>query len=184
MYKDVLNKGFLIRICYIKPMIIICPSCQKKFDLDENLISNKGRLLKCGSCGETWFFKRENNIEIENTEIEIENTEIEKDFENHSNEISKSLKPNKKKVFDYKQSISNLPNIKGSELVKYKKKNIFTIGKFFSYLIVFIITFIAIVIVLDTFKSPLSVFFPNLEFVLYNLFETLRDLILFAKDLN
>ena len=176
MYKDVLNKGFLIRICYIKPMIIICPSCQKKFELDENLISNKGRLLKCGSCGETWFFKRKNTIEVENTKIE-------KDIENRSNEISKGLKPNKK-IFKNKPSISDLPNIKGSELVKYKKKNIFTIGKFFSYLIVFIITFIAIVIVLDTFKSPLSVFFPNLEFVLYNLFETLRDLILFAKDLN
>ena len=39
-------------------------------------------------------------------------------------------------------------------------------------------------IVLDTFKNPLSVFFPNLELILYNLFETLRDLILFAKDLR
>ena len=61
---------------------------------------------------------------------------------------------------------------------------IFTFGKFLSYIIVSIITFIAIIIVLDTFKDPLSNIFPNLELVLYNLFETLRDLILFAKDLN
>ena len=73
---------------------------------------------------------------------------------------------------------------KGSELVKYQPKFNFTFGKFLSYIIVSIITFIAIIIVLDTFKDPLSNIFPNLELVLYNLFETLRDLILFAKDLN
>ena len=69
------------------------------------------------------------------------------------------------------------------ELVKYKQKS-FSLGKLFSYLIVLIITFVAIIIVLDTFKDPLSSIFPNLELILYNLFETLRDLILFAKDLN
>ena len=31
--------------------------------------------------------------------------------------------------------------------------------------------------------TKLSAFFPNLELILYNLFETLRDLALFAKDL-
>ena len=41
MYKDELNKGFLIRICYIKLMIIICPSCKKKFEISENLIPKK-----------------------------------------------------------------------------------------------------------------------------------------------
>ncbi len=64
------------------------------------------------------------------------------------------------------------------------KKSFFSFGKFLSYIIVFIITFIAVVIVLDTFKDLLSNIFPDLELVLYNLFETLRDLILFAKDLN
>ena len=78
----------------------------------------------------------------------------------------------------------NAPIKSGSELVKYKPKYDFTFGKFLSYIIVSIITFIAIIIVLDTFKDPLSNIFPNLELVLYNLFETLRDLILFAKDLN
>ena len=50
--------------------------------------------------------------------------------------------------------------------------------------IVLIISFVAVIIILDTFKSSLSNYFPNLELILYNLFETLRDLILFAKDLN
>ena len=148
-------------------MIIICPCGEKKFDVDENLIPDKGRLLKCGSCDQTWFFNK--NV-IKQTEPLID-------------------KPAKQKKILYKdeninESVSKTSIKPGSELVKYKPKYNFTFGKFLSYIIVSIVTFIAIIIVLDTFKSPLSNIFPNLELVLYNLFETLRDVILFAKDLN
>ena len=148
-------------------MIIACPCGEKKFEVDENLIPDKGRLLKCGSCNQTWFFNK--NVS-EQPEPLID-------------------KPAKQKKILYKdenidKSVSKAPIKPGSELVKYKPKYNFTFGKFLSYIIVSIITFVAIIIVLDTFKSPLSSIFPNLELVLYNLFETLRDLILFAKDLN
>ena len=39
-------------------MIINCPYCEKKFEVDENLIPHNGRLLKCGSCDQTWFFNK------------------------------------------------------------------------------------------------------------------------------
>ena len=148
-------------------MIIICPCGEKKFEVDENLIPDKGRLLKCGSCDQTWFFNK--NVS-EQTEPLID-------------------KPAKQKKILYKdeninKSVPKTPIKPGSELVKYKPKYNFTFGKFLSYIVVSIITFVAIIIVLDTFKDPLSNIFPNLELVLYNLFETLRDLILFAKDLN
>ena len=148
-------------------MIIICPCGEKKFEVDENLIPDKGRLLKCGSCDQTWFFNKNAN---EQTEPLID-------------------KPAKQKKILYKdeninKSVSKAPIKPGSELVKYKPKYNFTFGKFLSYIIVSIITFVAFIVVLDTFKSPLSNIFPNLELVLYNLFETLRDLILFAKDLS
>ena len=148
-------------------MIIACPYCEKKFEVDENLIPDKGRLLKCGSCDKTWFFNKNNNVQ---TDLLIE-------------------KPTKQKKILYEdqkieKTTSNVPIKPGSELIKYKPKYNFTFGKFLSYIIVSIITFVAIIIVLDTFKSPLNSIFPNLELVLYNLFETLRDLILFAKDLN
>ena len=39
-------------------MIIVCPSCGKNFDVDQSLIPDKGRLLKCGSCDQTWFFNK------------------------------------------------------------------------------------------------------------------------------
>ena len=150
-------------------MIIVCPSCGKNFNVDEDLIPDKGRLLKCGSCNQTWFFNKNENIEIKPS--------IKKVFvEEKSNIKQKKIR---KPVSNFSTNIK-----KGSELVKYKPKYNFTFGKFLSYIIVSIITFIAIIIVLDTFKDPLSNIFPNLELVLYNLFETLRDLILFAKDLN
>ena len=150
-------------------MIINCPCGEKKFNVDENLIPDKGRLLKCGSCDQTWFFNK--NVG-EKTEPLID-------------------KPTKQKKILYEdQNIDKLgskattPIRSGSELVKYKPNHNFTFGKFLSYIIVSIITFVAIIIVLDTFKDPLSNIFPNLELILYNLFETLRDLVLFAKDLN
>ena len=150
-------------------MIIVCPSCGKNFDVDENLIPDKGRLLKCGSCNQTWFFNKNKSVEIKSLIDEI----VTKEKPNIKEKITRKLKSN------FSTNIQ-----KGSELVKYQPKYNFTFGKFLSYIIVSIITFVAIVIVLDTFKDPLSNIFPNLELVLYNLFETLRDLILFAKDLN
>ena len=150
-------------------MIIVCPSCRKKFDVDEKLIPDKGRLLKCGSCNQTWFFNKNENVEIKLS----------------TNEVFAEEKPNIKEKKIRKPASNFSTNIKrGSELVKYQPKYNFTFGNFLSYIIVSIITFIAIIIVLDTFKNPLSNIFPNLELVLYNLFETLRDLILFAKDLK
>jgi predicted Zn finger-like uncharacterized protein len=148
-------------------MIIVCPCGEKNFHVDENLIPDKGRLLKCGSCDQTWFFNK--NISEQKKPL-----------------IDRSIK--QKKILYEDENIakskSNLPIKPGSELVKYKPKYDFTFGRFLSYIVVSIITFVAIIIVLDTFKDPLSDIFPNLELVLYNLFETLRDLILFAKDLN
>ena len=37
-------------------MIINCPCGEKKFEVDSNLIPEKGRMLKCGSCDQTWFY--------------------------------------------------------------------------------------------------------------------------------
>ena len=82
-----------------------------------------------------------------------------------------------------KQKIDKL-DINEKALIKYQKKNQFKLSKFLSYILVLIITFIGLIIILDTFKNPLSIFFPNLELLLFNLFETLKDIFLFIKDLK
>ena len=156
-------------------MIIVCPSCRKKFDLDENLIPHKGRLLKCGSCNQTWFYNKNIEFSIKSLteKYDLKTETKKKDLEN--------IDINNNKI---NQSDKNFLDNKRTQLIKYNSNSNFTIGKFLSYIIVSLITFVALIIILDTFKSPLSVFFPNLELILFNLFETLRDLTLFAKDLR
>ena len=76
-------------------MIIACPYCEKKFEVDENLIPDKGRLLKCGSCDQTWFFNK--NVS-ELTEPLIDKPATQKKIlykdENIDNSVSKApIKP-------------------------------------------------------------------------------------------
>ena len=79
-------------------MIIICPCCEKKFEVDSNLIPEKGRMLKCGSCDETWFFNpslqksSQDSKDIKTdkkSEIVENNDEITSDDEQTKNEIKK-----------------------------------------------------------------------------------------------
>ncbi len=155
-------------------MIITCPSCKKKFNVDINLIPDKGRLLKCGTCNETWFFKKSDQKTLSTEDIIIN--------ENFEKQMQTDISSPKYDRINNKAS--NIQKSKRSDLIKYRSKSKFTNSKFLSYIIVFLVSFIGFIIILDTFKNPLSMFFPNLELLLYNLFETIRDLVLFAKDLK
>tara|TARA_B100001093_G_C26830341_1_gene1015833 strand:- start:2202 stop:2675 length:474 start_codon:yes stop_codon:yes gene_type:complete len=157
-------------------MIITCPNCEKKFEVDSNIIPEKGRLVKCGTCDQTWFFNKNSQVNIDNKNIDLSIKNVTKKTS------SKSV--NKKEKTSDKDTPIISKNNKGSELIKYQTKSNFTFGKILNYLIVTIVSFVALIIILDTFKGPLNVFFPNLELILYNLFETLKDLLLFIKDLN
>ena len=160
-------------------MIITCPNCNKQFKIDNSLIPDEGRDLQCGSCNHVWFHK----IEEENNELLKLNEEI----------ISRNIETKEEKTDKKKQSqkkikteINNEQKIKISEKQKNSTKSINAENKgskFFSYLIVFIISFVALIILLDTLKTPLINMFPRLEIILFNLFETLQDLKLFIIDL-
>ena len=157
-------------------MIITCPNCKKQFKINNSLMPDEGRDLQCGSCNHVWFY----NIEKENDEILKLNEEIiSKDIENKDDTKEEKKQPLEKT----KTEINNEKKVKISE----KQKNIDTTkkkgNKFFSYLIVFIISFIGLIILLDTLKSPLINVFPGLEIILFNLFETLQDIKLFIIDL-
>ena len=60
-----------------------------------------------------------------------------------------------------------------------KKKN----PKIIKNSLVFIISIIALIILLDTFKYQLNNYIPGLDSILNNLYESLKDLSLFFKDL-
>jgi len=153
-------------------MIITCPNCNKQFRIDNSLIPNEGRDLQCGSCNHIWFYK----IEQENDEVLKLNNEIES--KNIEVKVEKKEEKINTKVDNEKENI--LEKQKNNTLSKNSKNNGI---KFFSYLIVFIISFVALIILLDTLKTPLINVFPGLEIILFNLFETLQDIKLFIIDL-
>ena len=138
-------------------MIISCENCNKNFEVDSALIPDNGRLLQCSACDHKWFYKisKFSDLELSNDQT--------------TEEISENL-PNEYKEPEV-QKKNNQKNFGGFLL------------KIFGYFIVFIISLIALIIILDTFKSPLRSIFPSLELFLFNLIETLKDIKFFIKDL-
>ena len=53
-------KVFLLK-SDIKTMIIQCINCNKKFEVNSDLIPSEGRNIQCGSCNHLWFFKKKTN---------------------------------------------------------------------------------------------------------------------------
>ena len=161
-------------------MIITCPNCSKQFKIDISLIPDEGRDVQCGSCNNIWFYQiiNENSSTLKLNEV-INNTNPDIDLVKKNDE--KYLKP-KLPSLENKDDLNNeiLKNKKKQIINKEIKKNEI---KFFSYLIVLFISIIAVIILLDTLKTPLIGIFPSLEILLFNLYETLQDIKLFIIDL-
>ena len=164
-------------------MIISCPNCNKQFKINSSLIPDNGRDLKCGSCDHVWFYKIEDkNLEPLSLKEDIINNEdkpeiVDKKIE-QTIEVKKSLSHSKIDTKDKK----DLDKIADKQIPsKNKTKN--TSSKFFSYIFVFIISFVALIILIDTLKTPLINIFPGLENILFSLFEMLKDIKLFIIDL-
>ena len=132
-------------------MIITCENCNKKFEINDDLIPKRGRLLQCGSCDHQWFFKKVIKDKISSLEPSI-------DLSNAQEiQIKKTKQTN--------------PIIKAKQLNYYK------------IFIVFIISMVALIVLIDIFKHQINLLFPNTVTILNNLHESLRDIILFIKDL-
>ena len=164
-------------------MIINCPNCNKRFKINTSLIPVEGRDLKCGSCDHVWFYKIEDkNLEPLSLKEDIINNEDKPEIDDkkieRTNEVKKSSSHSKIHTKDKK----DLDKIADKQIPsKNKTKN--TSSKFFSYIFVFIISFVALIILIDTLKTPLINIFPGLESILFSLFEMLKDIKLFIIDL-
>ena len=147
-------------------MVIDCPNCNKKFNIDQSLIPLNGRLLQCGSCNHKWFFKI--NVIEKNNEDEIK---IKTKKNLHINTDTAIKSSHKKNNFKTEKIISK--NVKD-----YKKIN------YLNILLVIILSITAFILVLDTFKNQLTTIFPNIEFLLNNLYQSIQDIKLFILDLT
>ncbi len=141
-------------------MQIKCPNCNKSFNVNDDMIPSKGRLLQCGSCNNKWFFKK-NDIKTFNLEDQINTQTHEK--------------------------LSKDKNLEKKENIPIEKKENHDVNKiktnYFNLFLVAIISLISLVILLDTFKPLISNFFPEINIILINLYETIKDITLFFKDL-
>ena len=164
-------------------MIITCPNCNKKFKIDNSLIPDEGRDLQCGSCNHVWLYKiKEENSKILELKEEIDINDIKTKVDKNNEEIVENKNP-LTKIETELNNQKKEKNIEKQKETKISKNTENTGNKFFSYLIVFIISFVALIILLDTLKNPLIDVFPGLEIILFNLFETLQDIKLFIIDL-
>ena len=143
-------------------MIISCEACNKKFEINSNLIPSEGRMLQCGSCNNQWFYKKklkkEKKLILKKPKVKIEKNVPE----------------------DTEELITQAENVLIKKTYKQTSKSKINI---LSFLIVFLITLICIIIIADTFKDTINMFIPGFDSILNNLYEILKDIFLFIKDL-
>jgi predicted Zn finger-like uncharacterized protein len=170
-------------------MIISCNNCNKKFDIDSNLIPDKGRLLQCASCNHKWFFRNEvleNSVSPIDKDISIDKVNIFDQNSSSTNEEESVLEAPKDEVEvdleeETKENIEININESTQVNTKPKKQKNFKILNIF---FVVIISFVAFIIIVDTFKHPIGQVVPNIEIILYNLYESIKDISLFIRDLT
>ena len=156
-------------------MIISCENCNKRFEVSDNLIPDQGRLLQCSSCDHKWFFKK--------TEKLIKKKEPKKIIKKDDNKIlsetfvEKTIEKKEIKSTTLNEETLSEIDDEQPQVKKDKKTN------YLKIFIVIIITFVAIIIIIETFKHQISLIYPDIETLLSNLYESLKDINLFLRDL-
>ena len=154
-------------------MIIQCENCNKRFEIQDNLIPDEGRLLECGSCAHQWQYTPITKLELTD-DVQIKDKPTKQLI---AKKKTKKISKIKKKV--YKNSADGKiyqTNENGTK----KEKNI----SFINFILVGIISFVAIVILVDTFKNQIAYVVPNINLYISGLHEILRDIFLFIADLS
>ena len=154
-------------------MIIDCPCGKKKFNVKDELIPAKGRLLQCGDCDREWFFSKDTNNIEENNAVKFDEEIAQESFgiidDKYDDEVFEE---------DKKEEPTN--ELERPEKIKKQKTKQFS---FFKLLLVFIISFIAFVLIIDTFIVQISEYFPFAEKYLDNLYQSIIDISLFFQNL-
>ena len=140
-------------------MIVGCANCIKKFNIDEKLIPENGRLLQCSSCNHKWHYRipeKENiindNVILSAKNKQIKNNDVKEILINPSlieTTINKPIKKLKTKKKDLDKEKKNIKN---------KNSLVNTLNA----LLVLVISFIAVILILDTFKNNFTNYFPIL----------------------
>ena len=165
-------------------MIISCPNCNKKFKIDQNLIPISGRLLQCSNCKHKWHFKIEKKDETDDGSFEPEkvilknnNEDIKVNSIENDSLIEENLK--KKELKKKEKVVKKTKKIKQNINQNKKEKPVGLLNM----IIILIISFVAIVIAIDTFRIELSKYMPFLNPMLNSFYAIISDINSFIKDL-
>ena len=152
-------------------MIIVCPSCGKSFNVRDDQIPDKGRLLQCSNCKHEWFYTK-NTINIDDNIDELSKD----DFTQESFGILDEEEDQHDEAIVEDETVE-LEKPKTSKKQEGKSFN------FFKILLVFIISFVALILIVDTFIVQISEYVPFAEKYLDNLYQSLIDISLFFQNL-
>ena len=173
-------------------MIIQCENCNKKFEIQDKLIPDDGRLLECGSCAHQWHYTPITKLELtDEVPIKDEPTDEVPIKDEPADEVPIKDEPAEeliiKKVKKKSKIIKKIYENDSDNEIDHTNENITTKEKnisFINFLLVGIISFVAIVILVDTFKNQIAYVIPNISLYINELHEILRDIFLFIADLS
>ena len=189
-FKGYISYKFIINLIFnaIRDhMIIECPNCNKKFNLDGKLIPENGRTLKCGNCDHVWHYKIILNKKTDEKKIsEDKISEIDIDTSKKGNKFKEKI--NDKDTSDINKEVISEIKTDDSETEKNDERvnneTGFKIKMIFIYFAIFLISLLGLIFLLDTLKYNLSNIFPGIVPLFDSLYETMLDLKLFFKDLT
>ena len=162
-------------------MIISCPECNKRFNIDQNLIPENGRLLQCSNCMHKWHFIIEKKEEI--IEQPIKSEEIITESKNQEKKINplQEFIPTEDETVEKKlKKEQKEQKVKKKEQKRKKKDKPI---KLLNMVIVIIISVAALIIIIDTFRIELSIYMPFLNPMLDSFYAIITDINSFIKDL-
>ena len=164
-------------------MLVNCKTCEKKFMVPDSAITESGRLLQCGSCGNKWTqypIKQKSEKEIKQTNP----TNIKQPA--NQKKVRTSVKRKKREINLYSEEYLKkkhgltIKDASGFQNKKNKNKEIKSGFNFYSYLViivVFVITFFGILhlskdIIIE--KHPVTEPYIN---YLYEVFDIVKIII-------
>ena len=161
----------------MQDMLVNCNSCQKKFVVPDSAITEKGRLLQCGSCGNKWTqYPIQEGQKTIKAPIKTSNTER---IVKKSVSAKKTSKSRKREVDLYSEEYLKkkhglvIKDAISTDSSNSKRKSNTGIG-FYGNVIILIIFLVTIFGLLDLNKFLVINKFPFLETYINYLYESLE----------
>ena len=163
-------------------MILSCNSCEKKFVVPDKAITDAGRTVQCGSCGNKW---KQFPIKNENITTRIIKTKTSPPASKVSKVKKKKIKKNREIELYSPEYLKKKHGISlDGEIASYKKtsKEKVSFG-FYNSLILFVVIFIFFSKSLHFSQEFIAQKLPFTEFYIDYFFESIKNIFEILKNL-